>query len=273
MNRSYAVDLTGSRPSVEGDYRVPGIYAMSGVNRVVGADHCCLYVGSSVRVGERLCGHVSRLKCALHSNPILQSIWTKYGVETFTKVMLEECPTGSTPEHLIQREQAWIDYYVDKHGANSLINIQLEVQLLPSQTPEARAKLSAAAKRLCAEGRSNVGIRGVPRSEATKAKIREKAYGRGHSEEARAKMRQSHLGQIPIHSCKRVAQIDPNTEQVVHVFPSLSEASRKTRADKNGISLVCRGKPLKGGGKARTCGGFKWRFVASDDTLIHPNEY
>lgn len=58
---------------------------------------------------------------------------------------------------------------------------------------------------------------------------------------------------------KPVAQIDLEGN-VVAVYDSITEASRKTGIDKNSISHVCSGIQ-----KRKTAGGFKWRFLKDEN--------
>ena len=55
---------------------------------------------------------------------------------------------------------------------------------------------------------------------------------------------------------KEVVQINPDTNEVIAIFASLSEAARETGANIHLISRVCRQIPHH-----ITAGGFKWRFV------------
>ena len=52
---------------------------------------------------------------------------------------------------------------------------------------------------------------------------------------------------------KSVAQIDPETNEVLKVFPSIAEAERATGNSRH-ISAVCKG-------KRKTAKGFKWKYI------------
>ena len=62
---------------------VPGIYKIS----VKGTDK--VYIGESIKVRSRLRTHMSDLSKQRHSNPILQNMYNKYGVEAFEFEILE----------------------------------------------------------------------------------------------------------------------------------------------------------------------------------------
>lgn len=80
-----------------------GIYEI--VNKVNGKR----YVGSSVDVWRRSSGHKHRLRNGNASNKKLQNSWNKYGEDSFTFNVIEECPQDS----LIEREQHHIDQGAD----------------------------------------------------------------------------------------------------------------------------------------------------------------
>ena len=54
-------------------------------------------------------------------------------------------------------------------------------------------------------------------------------------------------------NCKIVLQINISTNTVINEFESISEASRQTKICSSNISRVC-------SGRAKTTGGFKWRY-------------
>lgn len=62
---------------------VPGIYKIS----VKGTDK--VYIGESIKVRSRLRTHISDLSKQRHSNPILQNMYNKYGVEALEFEVLE----------------------------------------------------------------------------------------------------------------------------------------------------------------------------------------
>ena len=55
-------------------------------------------------------------------------------------------------------------------------------------------------------------------------------------------------------SSRKVAQIDKNTDQIIQIFPSLSQAAESIKGHVSCISRVCKN-------KANTYKGFKWEYV------------
>lgn len=64
------------------------------------------YVGSASLIIQRFSRHRQDLRNRRHSNHHLQNAWNKYGEEAFEFIELE-CVLSK--EHLVAREQAWID--------------------------------------------------------------------------------------------------------------------------------------------------------------------
>lgn len=111
------------------------------------------YIGSSSRVEQRFSEHRWNLNRGSHHSPYLQRIWSKRKGKGFTFDILEICAV----EQLLSREQHFID--------------ELKPIFNSAQVAGSR--------------------RGVPASEATKAKISKAFKGRKLSAKARANMRRA----------------------------------------------------------------------------------
>jgi len=72
------------------------------------------YIGSSNDVNFRYRAHLSKLKNNSHNNKHLQSTYNKYGIQTFSFSILEECDINI----LLEREQ----FYIDSFDWNVLYN-------------------------------------------------------------------------------------------------------------------------------------------------------
>jgi group I intron endonuclease len=73
------------------------------------------YIGSSVDFSKRRTHHLNMLRRGSHMNIHLQRVYDKYGEESFSFVILEECEQ----DLILSREQYWID----KYDFDNLINI------------------------------------------------------------------------------------------------------------------------------------------------------
>lgn len=300
--RFYNVNTMG-HSGIPTNMKVCGIYAISGVFRVVGQQERCLYVGSSVNVKERTKDHLHHLNNKTHINPVFQNVWNKEkGSDSFSCILLEIC----SPDVKIDREQNCIDYFSDCYGFECLINIS-DKACHPPVTEEKREGARTRGKeRWTGSGNPKYGsdMKGQNNpfygkrhseefkknlSEACKERFRREGgtwQGRKHSEESKRKISQSKKGKsqsletkiklsvinkggtIPS-LYKAVAQLDAKTGSIICLYSSITQASKDTRTDMSSISRVCRAASLKGS-ISRTAGGYKWAFVDAEGNLVDP---
>lgn len=108
------------------------------------------YIGSSKNVWERLYDHRSELRGNNHANSILQNHWNKYGEESFSVEIIEQCSL----KLLKPREQHWID------KLNPYMNVIKEVTRSISIPKRVREAISKSLKKgyksgkILAKGRS-----------------------------------------------------------------------------------------------------------------------
>ena len=183
----------------------------TGIYKITNIVNGRIYVGSAANgFKKRWQKHLSDLKHKRHKNTRLQNVYNKYGVYCFTFEILAFCPS----EYVLKLEQYFIDtlkpyYNICKKAGNSLG---------VKRTEETKKKISEAKKlhKHSAEFKSMTSERlkgntytkgkkqkpevvenrrqkliGVPKSDATKQKIRQANLGRKPTDEARAKMSQS----------------------------------------------------------------------------------
>ena len=79
----------------------------SGIYMIKNEENGKCYIGSSVNIRKRIETHRQYLVSGRHPNKHLQDAWSKYGKMVFSFAVLERCEWTM----LMQREQAWIDYY------------------------------------------------------------------------------------------------------------------------------------------------------------------
>lgn len=53
---------------------------------------------------------------------------------------------------------------------------------------------------------------------------------------------------------RKVLQLDKDTEEIIQIYNSASEAAKKLHCDSSSIQKVCRG-------KRKTCAGYKWKYI------------
>lgn len=129
------------------------------------------YVGSARDIQARWGVHRHELAHRKHHSRYLQRAWTKYGAESFTFRVLEECPA----DLCLEREQYWIDTLKPVFNMHPLAHSPTGVK----RSIETRAKLSAIALK------RKPPMLGKHHSEATRTKMR----GRAISDETRQKLR------------------------------------------------------------------------------------
>lgn len=102
----------------------------------------------------------------------------------------------------------------------------------------------------CKISKSKIGVRNPMYGKKVDSEILRKRslamMGHKISEETKRK--------IGIANGKKVAMIDPETEEVLKVYCSASEAARQNGLNNSKISNVCNG-------NRKTTGGFKWKYV------------
>ena len=91
-------------------------------------------------------------------------------------------------------------------------------------------------------------------------------WGKSHTEKTRKRIRENSPHK------KSVAQLNKETDEVIAVFNSISEAARETCVDLSSISKVCNqtsrwDKKSKKYYIVKTAGGFKWRFISKEQQI------
>jgi group I intron endonuclease len=110
-----------------------------------------MYIGSAVRIGQRLHAHKIALADKTHRSERLAGAWAKYRGVGFEFGVLEECGR----EVLREREQYWVDLL--KPAYNVRIDVRSNVGLKASKA--SRAKMSAARKAYLADPANREAIR------------------------------------------------------------------------------------------------------------------
>ena len=161
------------------------------------------------------------------SCPLMHNAIKKYGWDNFQHEILED----NVPiENINEREKYWILFY-KSNNRDFGYNIEDGGHAHRSFSDATRKKISDA-------------LKGRPKSEEHKQKLRERNLGYHHTLEARQKM--SKTRSIP------VEQLDKNNN-VLNTFSSIKLAAETLDIDASAISKCCRG-------KHKTCGGFQWRY-------------
>jgi group I intron endonuclease len=141
-----------------------GIYMWT--NKITGD----IYIGQAVDLANRLKSYFHQNYLEKNKSFLISRALMKYGHSSFSLTILEYCDKSE----LNEREQ----YYLDNLEPDYNILKNAASFLGYTFTEEAKAKISKA-------------LKGINRSEETKELMREKAFGRKHSEDTKLKMSMS----------------------------------------------------------------------------------
>lgn len=83
--------------------KIPKIFKISGIYKIQIKEH--VYIGSSKNIQNRLSNHRKTLRSGKHKNPILRSVYNKYGESEMIISVLEICEV----KDLLVKEKYWID--------------------------------------------------------------------------------------------------------------------------------------------------------------------
>lgn len=209
------------------------------------------YIGSAVNLHRRKNIHLHQLRHKIHHSILLQRAWNKHGEKNFEFVVLEFCD----PKLLILKEQEYLDKFLPEYNICKKAGSSLGL----TRTKRQKENISKA----------HLGQipwnKGIPASEEQKAKQSEimkgkvsGAKGKKWSKESREKLSASLTGrklpqEVKDKLSKKVIRIDIDSGEEIS-YNSLTIASRENCVQIANISRVCLG-------KAKTTGGFKWKFL------------
>lgn len=205
---------------------MPYIYKIT--NKINGK----IYIGKTLdTIENRWKEHKKDYKRIRNEKRPLYSAMKKYGIENFEIEEVEKCSI----DNINEREVYWIEYYGSfKNGYNATMGGDgkhyLDYELIYKVYLNTK-NIKETAK-LC-----NCDI-GSVRKIIIQFGITEEDI----KENSHIKLRKS------------VAKLDPDTNEILEIFSSISEAQKKYPAAHSHISQVCNG-------KRKTAGGFKWKFL------------
>ena len=208
------------------------------------------------------------------SGTYIKSAIKKYGIEFFTKEILEE---NLSKELICERERYWIQKlntqsefgYNLTEGGDGLTNPSADVR---KRISEKNKKLvgnlsSRYGTKLTDEHKESLRVFNTGKiiSEETKQKISKSLSNRVLSDKTKKKMSENRLGKpLPQNVRERMKQnrpnkirvqkIDKKTNIVLNTYHSLHEASKDNNISVSNISMCIKG-------KIRSSGGYIWKRV------------
>lgn len=159
------------------------------VYKIINLTNAKFYVGSTIEIKTRFRTHRRKLRAGNHHCPHLQNAWNKYGEESFVFRVVD---VVDNPSELHSVEQAVLDEY---HGTRQCYNYARYTDNSSRGVIRAqkhRDAISNGLKVFYAEHEHP--LKGVPRSEETKALISANRSGKPVSQSTKEKIRQARLG-------------------------------------------------------------------------------
>jgi group I intron endonuclease len=198
----------------------------SGVYRISTTINDSVYIGSSIYVKSRFSQHKYTLRNNKSSNRKLQEFYNKHGLGCLVFEVIEHCAVHD----LKTKEQHYLDLYKSKFNISKFSCSTKGVKC----SEEKKVKISKSLK--------VANLKGIPKSEETKARMR-KPKSKEHT--ARIKAAQKLV-------IKTVYQYSLDLG-LIEEYESISEAARKTGFRHGDISAVCNL-------RQKTAKGFIWSF-------------
>lgn len=144
---------------------------------------------------NRRSGHLNKLRKNEHANRHMQNAWNKYGEESFTFSIVEQCE----PQKCLKAEQRYIDQFF---GSENCMNLSPTAQntLGVKYSEESRRKLSEChSKRVMKESTRKLHserMKSFKHSEEGKAKIAASNRRRKLSDETKKKISEKNRGHV-----------------------------------------------------------------------------
>jgi group I intron endonuclease len=161
------------------------------IYKIINLTNAKFYVGSTIDWQARVRTHRRKLRAGTHHCVPLQNAWDKYGEESFVFHIIAEV---EDPSELHRVEQVFLD---EHHGSRQCYNLARY-----TDNSNRGAIRSDRHKKNIADGLKQFyaanghPMKGVPRTEDTKAKISANRSGKPMSEETKAKLREANLGKV-----------------------------------------------------------------------------
>lgn len=167
-----------------------GVYSIK--NKISGKH----YVGQSIDIECRWRMHRNELNGNRHHNSHLQNAWNLHGESAFEFLVLQQCEADKAA--LAWAEQQWLDTLrsADRRFGYNIAAVAAS-NLGVTRSPEARAKMSAAKKRISAETKEKLRLAVLGKKQSPELIAKRAAACRNPSPEVRARMSKASKGRIP----------------------------------------------------------------------------
>ena len=199
-----------------------------------------VYIGKTISTIEnRWAQHKYDYKNRSGEKRPLYEAMKKYGIEYFYIEQIEECPT----ELVEEREKYWIKYY------NSYIGFPNSRGYNATLGGDGTLRANRALVfELWQNNNTRTQIKNITKYDLATITNILKEFG--ISDEA---MKQRKIESAKRANSQKVAKIDLNTGEILHIYNSIAEANKDVGASGH-ITSVCKG-------KRKSCKGFGWKYI------------
>lgn len=256
-----------------------------GIYKIINNINGKIYIGQSINISKRIYEHKYKAFCKedISYNSAIHSSLRKYGIENFTFEIIEECLI----EELDEKEKYYIEYFntISPNGYNILEGGQ-KFRAKGNFCIDCGKSIYKNAKR-CIKC-SQEAQRKVLRPEPLELAKLIKEYGfRGTGKifnvsdraiahwcfcynipKTKKELIEWYNNQMNINKIennkklfKKVAQIDPKTNEILNIFNNASEAAKYLKKSNSHIIEVCNY-------KNKTAYGFIWRYINENGELV-----
>jgi len=219
-------------------------------------------INGKIYIGKRVFNSEKFYKTKYYgSGTLLKQSIIKYGIENFTREVIEEVDN----EFLDEREIYWISVFESNNldiGYNLTIGgNSRQGRKIGSMSNETKQKISESVANYIKE--NGHPFKNKSHTEETKQKISNKLKGISLSPERSKKAADGHRGMKYNKPSKHIKEkIDRNVNIIqfsldgifIKVWKSIKEASDFYNINRSGISRCCKGEYKK-------CGGYKWKYL------------
>jgi group I intron endonuclease len=233
----------------------PGVYKFA--NKINGK----VYIGKSVGIHRRLSAIRNNDYFKRDGGKFFNAI-KKYGWENFSLEIIELYPsrTPFIEKYILEREAFWIRFYKatnENFGYN--FTEYASDWTGRKHTPETVLKLRGQKRSDEARKKMSEAKKGIARTEEEKQKLRDyykthKNPNFGKKFPEQGKIKQALFGH-------KIKQINPTTGEILKIWPSIREASRKYSPDGSNANISAAIK------RKRIAYGFEWVRVPKEELL------
>ncbi len=215
-------------------------------------------------IGKRSCKCKIEDDIYMGSGKALKRAFLKYGMENFTKEILEICETEGGA---YQREEYYIRLY-NAYNSQEYYNLNMGgvgVMSGIKHSEETRKKMS----------RSKMGKK---LTEEAKEKVRKAKMGNNPSEETREKMSRAKIGKkLTEETRRKVSEASGKKRKCIcvntgKIYGSVVEAAKDTNSSSNHVSGCCRG--TRSATRSKNTNQFlQWAYINEDGSYKIPDEH